>query len=74
MADDPFKTFICSYPFQGGQWGFEIKARSFEEAQARVKAIGWGKVDGELMMKLPGYLPPSAISLLCWWKNLWGKP
>lgn len=74
MTDAPFKTFTCSYPFQGGEWGFEIKARSFKEAQARVKAIGWGKVDGELMTVIPGYAPTWTVRLLTWWKNLARNP
>jgi hypothetical protein len=52
---------------------FEIRARSFEEAKARIKAMGWAKVDGELMMVIPGNAPTWTIRLFCWWKNLWGK-
>ena len=69
MADDAYKTFGVDYPFEGGVWTFQIKARNLAEAEARLKAIGWGKVVGELGMTLPGWLPRWAISLYCRWLN-----
>lgn len=51
------KTFLCEYPFQGDRWGFEIMAADEAEAQARLKAIGWGEVSGELKMKIPAVAP-----------------
>lgn len=49
MKDD-YKDFLCEYPFDGGEWGFTIKARSYEEAQARIKQMLWAHVKGEQMM------------------------
>lgn len=72
MTEPAYKTFTCEYPFNGSKWGFEIKARSFEEAEARVKALGWATVNGELMMTIPaevsvfGLLP----RLIVWWKEI----
>jgi hypothetical protein len=48
-----YKDFLCEYPFDGGEWGFIIKARSHEEAQARIKQMPWAKVRGEQMMVIP---------------------
>jgi len=45
-SPDTYKTYICSYRFDDGTWSFEIKARSFEEARERVKAMVWATVDG----------------------------
>jgi hypothetical protein len=69
MTEQPYKTYSVEYPFQGGTWCFEIKAQSFQEAEARLKAIGWGKVVGELAVTLPGWVPAWAISLYCRWLN-----
>lgn len=45
------KEFTCYYPFKGGQWGFTIWATDHAEAQERLKAMAWAKVDGEIMAK-----------------------
>lgn len=58
-----YPTFLVSYPFDGSQWGCEIKARDFAEAEARVKALCWAKVDGQSVAKIP--LGPQS-----WWRRL----
>lgn len=65
-----YKTYTCSYRFEGGEWGFTIKARSFEEARERVKAMVWASVDGELHAVIPAV--PGAgwlVRFLCWWRD-----
>ena len=47
------KTYLFSYPYKSAQWGFELQADSFEDAEARLKALGWAKLDGELQAKIP---------------------
>lgn len=44
-----FTTYVGSYRFAGQEWSFEIKARSYAEAQARLRSIGLGRIDGELV-------------------------
>jgi hypothetical protein len=55
MSDDkPFKRMLCSYDFRGAEWAFEIKAESFEDAEARLAAIRMnGSVDGEHVLTIP---------------------
>ncbi len=53
--EDDYPTFIYSYPFKGGQWSFEMKAKDAEEAEARLKALAWAKLDGELHVRI--YIP-----------------
>lgn len=49
-----FKTFLASYGIDGHQFGFEIQATSFEDAQRRLDAIkAWGRIDGELQFIVP---------------------
>lgn len=51
-----FRTFIGTYRFEGQDWAFEIRARSHGEAQARVRQLGLGRIDGELVARvaMPG--------------------
>lgn len=63
------KTFLCEYPFAGERWGFEIKADNEKEAQARLKALGWAELKGELMGKIPGSTPVWFIRLAVWLAN-----
>lgn len=66
------QTFLLSYEHEGRQWGFEVAARDFEDAHARLQAIRLsGKVDGILMGKVPA-VPGAGIlvRLVCWWNNL----
>jgi hypothetical protein len=50
--DVGFATYLVSYPYQGARWGVELKATSFEDAAARLRALGWGSVDGVAMFKV----------------------
>ena len=53
MAADDFKTYACSYYFDGCRWGFTVKARSFDEAERRIRAMIWASVDGEVRAVIP---------------------
>lgn len=63
------KPFLCEYPFGGSRWGFTIMAKDHADAEARLKAIGWAVVLGELGMTLPGWVPLPIVKLICWWRN-----
>ena len=67
VADD-FQTFIGTYRFDGEEWGFEVQARSWGEAQARVRAMGLGRIDGELAARIPAG-PGWLAQLLCAVRN-----
>jgi hypothetical protein len=51
--NDDYKPFLCEYPFDGMTWSFEIMARSQSDAEARVKAMPWASVKGELVARIP---------------------
>lgn len=72
MSD--FKEYVVHYGYEGHQWGFVVKATSPEDAEARLKAIGaWGKVDGELVMTIPGGFGSGAfVRAVVWVRNLFG--
>lgn len=65
MTDD--KTFTCSYPFQGGRWCFTLQARDAEEAEARFRALAWGRLDGELVARIPVPDPVGPLRRLWQW-------
>lgn len=67
MDDNNFKTYLFSYYHDGSNWVFELKAKSPEDAQARLQKLPWAKYDGELVMVVPfGWM----ARLLCRVRNL----
>lgn len=45
---DDFKTYLFSYEHNGSSWGFDVQARSLEEAKARLSKMSYAKYDGVL--------------------------
>jgi hypothetical protein len=63
-----YKKYLCQYQFEGKQWLIDIHARSWDEAEARLKTVRNGKVIGEIDGEVPvsiGWL----AKLIVWWKN-----
>ncbi len=51
---DKYKTYTCSYNFDGARWHIDIKAFNYDEARVRLAMIGqYGKVDGEVIVTFP---------------------
>ena len=51
---EKYKTYTCSYNFDGERWRIDVKALNFTDATARLAVIGqYGKVDGEVVMTFP---------------------
>jgi hypothetical protein len=48
-----YKTYLCDYLYEGEIWSIEIKAKSFDDAAARVIAIRKGKIIGEKKASIP---------------------
>ena len=70
---DGFQTHLLSYPYQGGQWGFELRATSQEDAEARIAAMhNYGQYDGILMGEIPAGIPGAGlwVRFICWWRTL----
>lgn len=60
MIDDQYKTFVVHYRYDGAEWGIQLPARSFEDAEARLARLVYGTVKGELVMTLPAATGPLA--------------
>lgn len=52
MADH-LATYVGTYRFEGEEWAIRLQARSHGEAQARLRSIGLGRIDGELVAEIP---------------------
>lgn len=64
-----FKHFLVSYQLDGAQWNIEIPATSFEDAKRRLGQLHFGRVEGEVIAKVPGAMGPIA-ALATWIRNL----
>lgn len=62
-----FQTYLCSYRYNNRQWSFDLKATSFEDAETRLKAIGYGSVDGVVEMKIPVPVRSDWLDDFCVW-------
>lgn len=64
------KYYLCDYQYEGESWCIEIPAESWEDAQARLKRIAYGRIAGEIKATFPvqfGFW----VKLWVWLKN-WG--
>jgi hypothetical protein len=48
-----YKDYLCEYVYGDSRWSITIKARSFSDARARLKALASGEVSGELHAVIP---------------------
>ena len=53
MDSPEFKLFTCSYRYKGKLWTIDLPAQSFEDAEARLSAIHFVKIDGVIMAGIP---------------------
>lgn len=63
------RKYLCSYFHDDMWWSVEITAYDREDAEARVKKLGYLRLDGELMATVPakcGFL----VRFVVWVKNL----
>lgn len=57
------KTFLFQYRHDGETWGFDLPARDFDDARARLASIAaTGKVNGVLVATVPAAASPIARS------------
>lgn len=71
--DTGWPIWLASYRFDGTEYCFEVPARTMEEAQRRLRAIGMnGEIDGELIAKVPKVTGLGFGSrLVCAVHNIW---
>lgn len=54
MPEPEFKTFLLDYRFNGNTWSIDLPATSWEDADARLRAIlQTGHIEGELAARIP---------------------
>lgn len=73
---DKWWFYLYSYDWDGKTYGFEICARSKEEADARLKRLPLARYDGQADGGPIQATPVSFawIAMMTWWRNLWVKP
>ncbi|GKS65309.1 hypothetical protein YTPLAS72_26130 [Nitrospira sp.] len=54
-----YRTFLFTYNFDGAKWELPIKAKTPEEARARLNHALYAEYTGELMASIP--VSPSGI-------------
>lgn len=54
------KRFLVSYRHDGGSWNVELPADNLEDAQRRLSQLTFGRLEGEIVAKVPGALGPFA--------------
>lgn len=54
------KRYLVSYRHDGGSWNIELPAESLEDARRRLSQLTFGRLDGEIVAKVPGALGPLA--------------
>ncbi len=69
MAGEKYETYLCEYPYDGRRWMVDIKATSWDDARARVKALAWTELKGRSVMTVP---VPMGDALHRFWKWLRG--
>lgn len=69
-VDQKFKTYLVSYRHDGAQWNIELPATSQEDAERRLSQLTFGRVDGEIVAKIPASAGP-LVMLLTRLRNLW---
>ncbi len=70
IGGGPWWDFHYEYDFNGSTWGFQVRARSAEEAQERMKKIALARFCGQgdggpIPLWSGGFLVP----LIVWWRN-----
>jgi hypothetical protein len=53
---DGFNRYLFEYRYEGAEWALEICARDLDDAKARLKAIPWARLKGEVAFsgRVPG--------------------
>lgn len=66
-----FKTYLFTYNFDGAKWELPIKAKTPEEARARLNHALYAEYTGELMTSIPvSHGMPSIMSAIARWFRL----
>jgi len=74
VMSEKFEDHLFDYPYRGSRWGFTIRAASREDAEARLKALGWAQYSGQLHETIPAMSPRGLfVPLIVWWRNFMAR-
>ncbi len=48
-----YKTWVCRYEYDGFEYGIDIRAKTLQEAEDRLRVVSAGFVEGILELELP---------------------
>ena len=48
MSENGFSRYLFEYPYEGSTWAVEVIARDPDDALARIKAMPWARLKGEI--------------------------
>ena len=66
------RTFLVNYQHGGQRYALELHAIDVEDAKARLNSLLYGRICGEVAVKLPAPLGPLA-SLICSVRNAFSR-
>lgn len=66
-----YKTYLFTYNFDGAKWQLPIKAKTPEEARARLNRVLYAEYSGELVSSIPVH--PKVGRLMQWFNRLFGS-
>ena len=55
-----FKRYLVCYRHDGSEWNIELPATSLEDARLRLGQLTFGRLEGEIVAKIPGAFGPIA--------------
>jgi hypothetical protein len=58
--DKKFKRYLVSYRHDGGEWNIELPATCPDDARRRLGQLTFGRLEGEIVSKVPSALGPFA--------------
>lgn len=64
-----FNRYLFEYRHEGSEWALEVRARDIDDAKARLKAMPWAQLKGEIVLQ--GSIP--GASLFSLWTRLFGR-
>ena len=72
MGDTKLKPYVCTYRYDGSEWGVTVWAANPDDAKGRLNRMQWATVDGELMATFSwewSWIP----KLMVWAKQAFGR-
>jgi hypothetical protein len=66
------RAFLVNYQHGGQQYALELHATDAEDAKARLNSLLYGRVLGEVAVKVPAFASPLA-KLYCTFRNAFAR-